>query len=364
VLSPKTKRIIYRILPFGVIWLIFSIVYTQLEKGILGNLDYYPSTGNPYNFSKSMFITPLSAFFAGLLIGASEVLLFNKWFAQRSFTKKIVYKSLIYIAIIITFLTGTSAIVQSIELNTNLFDKQVWTYAWAFLSNYAFLSVGVYMASVIVVCQFYTEVSENIGQGVLNNFFTGKYHTPTEEERVFMFLDMRSSSSIAENLGHVKYFEMLKEYYSDFSEPIVDHAGEIYQYVGDEVVVSWTMTDGLRHNNCIQCFFALKNAIVRQASKYKEKFGLLPGFKAGFHVGKVTTGEIGDIKKEIIFTGDVLNTTSRIQGLCNAFNVDILISGDLVNKLSPQSQFQMDSLGIKELRGKDEKIELFTVRLL
>ncbi len=363
-LSSKTKRNIYRVLPFGLIWLLFSLVYVQLEKGILGDLEYYPSTGNPYNFSKSMVITPLAAFSVGLLIGASEVLLFNKWFAQRSFTNKLVYKSLIYIAIIVAFLSGTSVIVQSIELNTSLLDKQVWDYSWAFLSNYAFLSVGLYMASVIVVSQFYSEVSENIGQGVLNNFFTGKYHAPTEEERIFMFLDMRSSSSIAENLGHVKYFEMLKEYYSDFSEPIVDHAGEIYQYVGDEIVVSWTMTDGLRRSNCIQCFFALRNAIVKQASKYKEKFGLLPGFKAGFHVGKVTTGEIGDIKKEIIFTGDVLNTTSRIQGLCNAFNVDILISGDLVNKLNAQSQFQMESLGIKELRGKDEKIELFTVRPL
>ncbi len=357
-LSSKTKRNIYRVLPFGLIWLLFSLVYVQLEKGILGDLEYYPSTGNPYNFSKSMVITPLAAFSVGLLIGASEVLLFNKWFAQRSFTKKLVYKSLIYIAIIVAFLSGTSVIVQSIELNTSLLDKQVWAYSWAFLSNYAFLSVGLYMASVIVVSQFYSEVSENIGQGVLNNFFTGKYHAPTEEERIFMFLDMRSSSSIAENLGHVKYFEMLKEYYSDFSEPIVDHAGEIYQYVGDEIVVSWTMTDGLRRSNCIQCFFALRNAIVKQASKYKEKFGLLPGFKAGFHVGKVTTGEIGDIKKEIIFTGDVLNTTSRIQGLCNAFNVDILISGDLVNKLNAKYQFQIESFVINELMAKEEKIEI------
>lgn len=146
-LSPKIKRNIYRILPFGVIWLIFSLVYVQLEKGILGDLDYYPSTGNPYNFSKSIFITPVSALSVGLLIGASEVLLFNKWFSTRSFTKKIVYKSLIYMAIIIAFLTGTSAIAHSIELNTSLLDKQVWTYAWAFLSDYAFLSVAVYMAS-------------------------------------------------------------------------------------------------------------------------------------------------------------------------------------------------------------------------
>lgn len=105
----------------------------------------------------------------------------------------------------------------------------------------------------------------------------------------------------------------------------------------------------------------MKDAIKKQAAKYPEKFGLLPGFKAGFHVGKVTTGEIGDMKKEIIFTGDVLNTTSRIQGLCNAFNVDILISGDLVKNLNPDSQFKIKSFGINELRGKGEKIELFTI---
>jgi len=57
-LSPKTKRNISRIIPFGVIWLLFSIVYSQLEKGFLGDLTYYPATGNPYNFSRNIFIIP------------------------------------------------------------------------------------------------------------------------------------------------------------------------------------------------------------------------------------------------------------------------------------------------------------------
>jgi adenylate cyclase len=105
----------------------------------------------------------------------------------------------------------------------------------------------------------------------------------------------------------------------------------------------------------------MKEAISEQAEKYNEHFGLLPEFKAGFHLGKVTTGEIGVIKKEIIFTGDVLNTTARIQGLCNVYNVDILVSGDLIKLLDLNSQFQIKTLGETVLRGRDEKVELFTV---
>lgn len=175
---------------------------------------------------------------------------------------------------------------------------------------------------------------------------------------------MKSSTTIAESLGHVTYFEMLREYYSDLSGPIINYSGEIYQYVGDEIIVSWKLKSGLQDNNCVECFFAMKAAIRKQSRKYNEKFGLLPQFKAGLHLGKVTTGEIGVIKKDIIFTGDVLNTTARIQGLCNTYNVDILISDDLRKKLTLDSQFQIKTLGENELRGRDEKIELFTILLL
>jgi len=154
---------------------------------------------------------------------------------------------------------------------------------------------------------------------------------------------------------------MLREYYADLSEPIIRYSGEIYQYVGDEIIVSWKLKNGVQNNYSIECFFEMKAALKKQSSKYNEKFGLVPEFKAGFHYGKVTTGEIGVIKKDIIFTGDVLNTTARIQGLCNTYNVDILISGDLVKKLDLNSQFQIKTLGENELRGRDEKIELFTI---
>ena len=359
-LSPKTKRNILRIIPFGIIWLVFGIIYTLLEKGLLGDLNHYPSTGNPYNFERNIFVTPITALITGLFIGTLEIVYFNKWFAQKSFSNKILYKSAIYLAVILLFTIILSVAANLVELGTTFFSQRVWENVWAFFSDASFLSVVVYIVAGILVSQFYTEVSESIGHEVLNNFFTGKYHRPIEEERIYMFLDMRSSTTIAESLGHVMYFKMLREYFADLSEAVIQYSGEIYQYAGDEMIVTWGLKKGLQNNNCIQCFFAMKKIINGHAAKYREKFGVLPQFKAGLHCGKVTTGEIGVIKKEIIFTGDVLNTTARIQGLCNQFNVDILVSGELIKRLYPDPSLAIKSLGENQLRGRDEKMGLFT----
>src|SRR4051812_29690544 len=103
-ITAKTKANIHRIIPFGIIWFLFSIIYIQLEKGILGNLKYYPSTGNPYNFNRNIFVTPIAALITGLLIGTIEILYLNKLFRKKSLGSKLVYKCLIYIAIISSFL--------------------------------------------------------------------------------------------------------------------------------------------------------------------------------------------------------------------------------------------------------------------
>ncbi len=278
-----------------------------------------------------------------------------------SFGRKIFYKSVIYLLVICLFLIFVVALANYFELDTGFFSGRLWNFVWAFFFTYTFLSIVFYIAAIILVSLFYAEVSDNVSPGVLQNFFIGKYHKPVEEERIFMFLDMKSSTTIAEHIGHIRYFEMLKEYYSDLSGPIINYSGEIYQYVGDEIVVSWNLKSGLQNSNCINCFFDIKAVIKRQAGKYKDSFGLSPEFKAGFHLGKVTAGEIGVIKKEIIFTGDVLNTTARIQGLCNSYDVDIIISDSLVRRLDLLTGFQVRSLGENVLKGRDEKIELFTI---
>lgn len=358
-LSPKNKRRLLRIIPFGIISAVLSLIYVLIERGILGDSVTYPSTGNPYHSNIPLSVS--IALVLGLANGFIEIIYLNKWFQKSSFLRKIAYKTFMYIVLITIFTLLSSSIGHAFELKVGLFNEEVWKYLSRFISNLAFWSIVLYVSLGIGICLFYTEVSDNIGQGVLLNFFTGKYHQPIEEERIFMFLDMKSSTTIAEQLGHVEYFRMLREYYADLSDPIIEHGGEIYQYVGDEVIVTWKHEEQALNNNCLNCFFAMKKALKSQSKKYESNFGVIPTFKAGIHLGKVTSGEIGVIKREITFSGDVLNTTARIQGLCNQYQVDLLTSDELINTLNLEKGFEKNSLGEVELRGRNEKITLFTI---
>jgi adenylate cyclase len=360
-MTPRQRRFVFQIIPFGVLWLVFGLIYALIEKGILGDSTHYPSTGNPYDFSSGLMLGLVLSTFTGLTVGVFEVRYLNRFFARQSFGVKIACKALVYLTIITVFLIVTVTLNNVQKFDTTISDMVVWNSTWNFISSFAFWSVAVFIAALMVIALFYSDISNNLGQGVLYNYITGKYHRPVEEERIFMFMDMKSSTAFAERLGHVRYFEMLKAYYADLSDPIIEYAGEIYQYVGDEIVVSWTIGEGLRNNNCIRCFFAMREALARQSRQYQLTYGLVPTFKAGLHCGNVTTGEIGVIKKDIIFTGDVLNTTARIQGLCNDHGVDILVSGELAKKLAPDLSFQVTALGPSALRGRDEKVVLFTL---
>jgi adenylate cyclase len=118
-----------------------------------------------------------------------------------------------------------------------------------------------------------------------------------------MFLDINSSTTIAERLGNTKYHDLLKEFFADVTSPIIENKGEIYQYVGDEIVVTWASGDQVQYWNCIKCFFEIKLHIERHREKYLSNYGLVPSFKAGIHYGKVTVGEIGIIKRDITCSG-------------------------------------------------------------
>ena len=360
-LHPKHRRNVNKIILFGIIWFVFGILYSLLEKGILGELNHYPSTGNRYDFNTSFLFIGLSSFITGLIMGIIEILFLSNMFGKKSFGQKIFYKTIIYLMSICFFLISISAIMNSYRLNVTFFDTEVIQTMLLFFYNFAFWSIAIYMATIIGITLFISEISDNIGQGVLKNFFIGKYHTPLLEERIFMFLDMKSSTTIAEKLGHLKYYQLLNDYYADLTKAVLETSGEIYQYVGDEVVVSWLIDKGLNNSNCLNCFFLSREIIKENSESYFKKYNVVPGFKAGFHLGSITTGEIGVIKKEIIFTGDVLNTTARIQGKCKEHRVDILISEDLKIQLPSDYPYTYKEIGLCKLRGKIEEVKLLTV---
>ncbi len=362
-LHPKYKRYFRQTLAFGLIWLTFGLIYVLLEKGILGRITEYPSTGVAYDFQNALIYIGVGTFFAGLVQGWIEVTWLKKRFAKNRFWVKILFKSAFYLLFLVLFLILLSLITNARRLGIPIYDPIALENVFQFVRNFAFWSVIIYAAAALDVALFYSEVNAYLGNGAIYNYSLGKYHKPRQEKRIFMFLDMKSSTSIAERLGHLEYFTLLKTAYADMTNPILETLGEIYQYVGDEIVVSWSLKNGLYHDNCLECFRKIDNIFKERNAYYNKRFGVVPSFKAGYHIGEVTVGEIGIIKKDIIYTGDILNTTARIQDECNTYNAKTLISNDLIKVLPKSDTFLFTKIGSLILRGKTEAIQLFRMDL-
>lgn len=211
---------------------------------------------------------------------------------------------------------------------------------------------------VVAITQLLLQVNSKFGQGIFLNVIRGKYNTPKPEEKMFMFLDLNSSTRIAEELGDEKYHALLKDFFSDITTPILENRGEIYQYVGDEVVIAWNYLDGSQDQHIIKCFYDMKLQIKKHEHKYLRKYGLVPTFKAGIHCGRVIAGEVGVIKRDITYSGNVLNTASRILNKCTELKAELIASDDLLSALGLLKAYIPKPLGAIRLRGKEESIIL------
>ncbi len=227
--------------------------------------------------------------------------------------------------------------------------------------NLAFLGRVIFYILLAGVTMIAVRLSDQYGSGGLP-LLLGRYSKPRQEQRIFMFFDMRSSTRIAEELGHERFFNLLNDVYADITDPVIDTRGEIYQYVGDEVSVTWRLQRGLKDQRCLECFFRIREKLQQRAEHYKAAYGLVPEFKAGLHYGPVTAGEVGLVKKEPIFSGDAVNTAARIQSSCNRLGVDLLVSKDLLDMLRlTDNRFTRKPMGEIALLGKKNPIGLWTV---
>ena len=205
-------------------------------------------------------------------------------------------------------------------------------------------------------------VNTLLGSGVLFAFIAGRYYQPRIEERALLFIDMRSSTAIAERLGEVRFLDLLNRFIADVSLAIADAGGEIHKYVGDEVIATWRLAAGKNPPACVRACFAARDALADRASAYQREFGLTVDFRAALHCGPVVVGELGYLKKEIALIGDTMNTTARMEQMCRDVGCHALASAALLERLaSLPAGVVKRPLGALPMRGKTLTIELFAL---
>jgi adenylate cyclase len=303
----------------------------------------------------------LVGFFVGIVVSLGEIFLFQTRLRSLRFSAFLAVQTLYYHASIFSF---AILVVSShyVIFHGYTFAESLHSADFNSFYRTEFLKVNIYALLVLFMLNFFRQVNRMLGQNVLLDFFTGKYHTPVEEDRVFMFLDLNASTAIAEKLGHKRFHQFLDDFFFDITPAILESRGEVYQYVGDEVVVTWTKEKGLRNANCINCYFLILAAIAEVDKNYDRKYSFVPRFKAGYHYGTVTVGLSGDIKRGIVFHGDTVNTAARIRSECTEVHRPLLVSGDLLKELSATPRLTSERIGNIRLRGKEEEVELYAIQ--
>ncbi len=298
-------------------------------------------------------ISFLSSFF--------EKFIYDIRLKKLKFSLVVLIRTVVYIFIITISVIAVWVVHESLLNNRGLIATLQTDDFRHFMTKGDFPYILLFAITISFIFNFLIQLNSLLGKGVLLSFLTGKYHKPKIEERFFMFLDLESSTTIAETIGPVKYHQFMNSYFFDLNDPIIESKGEIYQYVGDEVVISWTKANGIKKLNCIKCYFDIKEKIESLQDKYIKEFGLIPGFKAGVHYGEVVIGEVGDSRKEIVFHGDVMNTASRIQGQSKVLNKQFLISEDAMKYMNLGEKYKAENMGTFKLKGKEHETEIFSI---
>ena len=348
-----------KILSITLFWVFLSIFQFLYEYLLLVHYDSIPPD---YRFSQFFLITLAITIIAGIVGGALIVYFLEDWFRRKSYGQALLMVLLLHTGLFLFVMTISYTVTYSINMGVPIYDGKVWqrfgqdligVNYWKNYTLWLLIAVGT-IAGLFI--------NDKYGPGLLKEFLLGRYFRPKREERIFMFLDLRSSTAIAEKLGEEQFFAFLKEVFKEVTTPIIFAKGEIYKYVGDEVIVSWKVENGTQNANCINCFFEIQRLLTQKAASYKDRYGVIPEFKAGLHYGHVMAGEVGVVKRDIEFSGDVLNTTSRIQSKCNEMGVNILFSEYLLDKLPDLKNYaEPKEIGTFALRGRDQKVTLYTI---
>lgn len=299
----------------------------------------------------------LFGFLAGFVVGFVELFILRTRLPDLPFALHVALKSVIILAVLYIMF----ALLQTLDV---LVAGDTWSDYREAVLNPALLPALLEVLGIIAFLLFFVQLDRLLGPGVLLGYVTGRYHRPRREERIFMFLDMKGSTTLADRLGATRYFALLQDYFHAMSEPILESNAEIYKYVGDEIVLTWSLEDGLEEANCIRVFFRIADEIANRAERFSSQYGVVPEFKAGVHCGHVVSAQMGELKSEIAYSGDVLNTAARIQAQCNEVGHRLIISGDLAERVRLAPPLFASNIGPQLLRGKPDPVDLFAVEHL
>jgi len=312
------------------------------------------------NNTKIILWREAAVFIVSLFVGYFLVSVLRNFLQNTSLLVNLLVKTLILllVAMVMNFFIQISYSVF-IE-NRNLKTGVEYFFYNTFQARWLLLKMPEWML-LFLLTLLAIEINTKYSPGVFLDIMLGRYIQPKDERRIIMFIDLKNSTPIAEKLGHHTYFKFIRDVIFCISAGIMEKGGRVYQYVGDEIV-AWWPSSNKNAKKCINSLLQARKVVNKNGEVFKRNYGILPEYKVGIHEGVVTVGQVGIMKKDLVMSGDTINTAARIRSACTDTNQKIVVSKEIID-LIQMKDWQSENLGPFELRGKNEVIELYALKI-
>lgn len=182
------------------------------------------------------------------------------------------------------------------------------------------------------------------------------------QKATVFFSDIRSFTSLSEELEAEQVVEMLNEYMTAMVSEITAHHGVVDKYVGDAIMAVWGVPMAKPGDawNAVRASLAMRVRLEKfnQERISQKKKPICIGM--GLHTGELIAGNIGSTEKmEYTVIGDTVNTASRIESLTKEFGTDLLISDDVYAQVKDKVLVEPVSANVK---GKAKAVTAYKVK--
>ena len=332
---------------FGLAGALLGPIYISFVNGF----------GNFYPFVNGIVIGILM----GALIGTFEIYLFHPRLQQNPFILMLTFRAIMYTLSIIAIVLVVVTMNRAFRHHQGFFEalRSEESRNYIVHGNFKVAIIFTFMAALFA--NFVRLISFKIGRGILTDFILGVYHKPKQMERIFVLLQITNAGDVLRRSNIETYHHFLNGIYSALSIVAMRHHGYVYEYVDDHMIVYWKAT---RKNWAASLAdFHAEALIVMKCDEdyYKNTYGLIPGLVFTAHGGSVIQAEVGELKTEIVFHGDVLNTASRIGNVAIEQGDPFVISDYVFNHMREIEGIKTVSIGVFELRGKSKAVSLYSI---
>ena len=249
--------------------------------------------------------------------------------------------------------------------NEHIILNSLFPLVSAFLSLIGILGVNYmfeFRQKEMVKKSFSKKVSKQVMEDLLQHPDTLNLSSKEVEVTIY-FSDIRSFTTISEMLKSPKRITDFLNYYMDIMVQSVEkNSGTVDKFIGDAIMAYWNAPIKVKNHADKAVQTALHQIAQREFlnKKIHADFGFDVDYGIGINTGDVVVGEIGSQgRSDYTIIGDAVNLASRLEGLCKAYKVRLVVSEFTVRSLA--QEYVMQLLDIVKVKGKKEPVKIYEI---